>query len=167
MADPEKPIPVLWDIIPFRWRPYPDDLDVLNPVNDWVIEGVKLRHDFQTAAAAESHERRLGNVGLLSGFAKAKRSAGVSATTRDIANQYALLINLIKSNLFKIENSALKTFAFENLPAVMPDIGFRENGPPLLRLGKGDADPDSFLKCLRPGRIDILVGMLLGQSYYW
>jgi hypothetical protein len=57
--------------------------------------------------------------------------------------------------------------AFKNLKVVMPDIGFDKDGPPLLRIGKGDADQNSFLKFLRPGRVDILVGMLLGHSYYW
>ena len=168
MADPERPIPDLWGFVPMAWRPYPDDLDVLNLVNDWVIEGVKLRHDFQSAAATESHERRLGHAALLSGFAQARRSAGVPATAKDIANQYTVLINLIKPKLFKIENKALMAFAFKNLKVVMPEIGFDEKGPPLLRLGKGDADPNSFLKFLRPGRVDILLGMLVvGDSHYW
>jgi hypothetical protein len=169
MADPERPIPNLWYAVPMAWRPYPDDLDVLNLVNDWVIEGVKLRHDFQSAAATESHERRLGpHAALLSGFASARRSAGVPATAKDIANQYTVLINLIKPKLFNIKNKALMAFAFQNLERVMPDIGFDKKGPPLLRIGKGDADQASFLKVLRPGRVDILVAMLLAHSeYYW
>jgi len=167
MADPEPPIPELWYLIPMAYRPYPDDLDVLNLVNDWVIEGVKLRHDFQSAAATESHERQLSHAALLSGFAQARRSGGVPATARDIANQYTVLIDLIKPKLFKIENKALMALAFKKLKVVMPDIGFDKNGPPLLRIGKGDADQNSFLKFLRPGRVDILVGMLLGHSYYW
>jgi len=167
MADPERPIPEMWHFIPMAYRPYPDDLDVLNLVNDWVIEGVKLRHDFQSAAATESHERRLGHAALLSGFAQARRSAGVPATAKDIANQYTVLINLIKPKLFKIKNKALMAIALRNLEVVMPDIGFDEKGPPQLRLGKGDADQNSFLKFLRPGRVDILVAMVLGHSYYW
>jgi hypothetical protein len=153
---------------PMAWRPYPYDLDVLNLVNDWVIEGVKLRHDFQSAAATESHERQLGHPALLSGFAQARRSAGVPATAKDIANQYTVLINLIKPKLFKIKNKALMTFVFQRLELVMPDIGFDEKGP-VLRLGKGDADRISFLKFLRPGRVDILLGMLVldRDSYYW
>jgi hypothetical protein len=167
MADPERPIPDLMFVVPMVWRPYPDDLDVLNLVNDWVIEGVKLRHDFQSAAATESHERRLGHAALLSGFAQARRSAGVPATAKDIANQYTVLINLIKPKLFNIKNKALMAFAFQNLERVMPDIGFDEKGP-VLRLGRGDADRNSFLKILRPGRVDILVAMLLAHSeYYW
>jgi hypothetical protein len=167
MADPERPIPEVWDFIPPVLRPYPDDLDVLDLVNDWVIEGVKLRHDFQSAAATESHERQLGHAALLSGFAQTGRSAGVPATARDIANQYTVLINLIKPKLFKIENKALMALAFKNLKVVMPDIGFDKNGRHLLRIGKGDGDQNSFLKFLRPGRVDILVGMILGHSYYW
>jgi hypothetical protein len=167
MADPERPIPELWNLIPMAWRPYPDDLDVLDLVNDWVIEGVKLRHDFQSVAATESHARQLGRAALLSGFAQTRRSAGVPATAKDIANQYTVLINLIKPKLLKIENKALMAFAFQNLKVVMPDIGFDQAGRHLLRLGKGEADRNSFLKFLRPGRVDILVGMLLGQSYYW
>ncbi|HEY4986899.1 MAG TPA: hypothetical protein VII39_09780 [Bradyrhizobium sp.] len=167
MPDPDRPIPELWNFIPTPWRPYPDDLNELDQVNDWVIEGVKLRHDFQRAAATESHERQLGHAASLSGFAQARRSAGVPATAKDIANQYTLLINLIKPKLFKLENKALMEFAFKNLKVVMPDIGLDEKNRPLLRIGKGDADQNSFLRFLRPGRVDILVGMLLGKSYYW
>jgi hypothetical protein len=151
MADPEPPIPELWHLIPMAYRPYPDDLDVLNLVNDWVIEGVKLRHDFQSAAATESHERQLGQAALLSGFAQARRSARVPATAKDIANQYTVLINLIKPKLFKIENKALMAIAFQNLKVVMPDIGFDKNDPPLLRIGKGDADHLSKVSPARPG----------------
>ena len=79
-----------------------------------------------------------------------------------------MLINLIKPKLLKIQNKALMAFALRNLELVMPDIGFDKNVPPLLRLGKGDADQNSFLKLFRPGRVDILLGMLvLGQPSYW
>src|SRR6266481_3543995 len=107
MADPDEQIPVLWDFIPMYLRPYPDDLTVLDLCNDWIIEGVKLRHDFQSTAATESHQRQLGHAAPMSGFAQVRSAARIPPTARDITNQYTLLIHLIKKKLFEIENKAL------------------------------------------------------------
>jgi hypothetical protein len=168
MADPEEHIPELWDFIPMNLRPYPDDLTVLDLCNDWIIEGVKLRHDFQSTAATESHQRQLGHAALLSGFAQVRNDARNPATAKDIANQYTLLTHLIKTKLFDIENKALMAFVFRKLHVVMPDIGMDEKDRPLLRLGReGSTDENSWLNGLRPGRIDMLLLMLSGRPYYW
>lgn len=166
--------------IPREYHPvlYSDGMPLLVIVSGF-REGVRIRHDFQTALAHATGDRRLHSaVTWESEFVKRiqdQQTAGSTAapalpTLAELAEEHKKIENDTEAEIASLNNTELKKFLSAHVNVLFPDIGFSsKTGEALQRLPA----PKSVLESLDPvgaygaDLVRLLLRPRSQSAFYW